>query len=191
MRRRPAKAGAIVIPDGGPGIPPEEQDALMPHSADTPPPLPRSSALAAIVGPRENLPPIYRDLIERFARETIPENTRRALESDLRYLAALEARRHRRGAGVHRERGRGRPLHPRPQRRSRRHGARRSPAADGRRADRPRAPALARHTPAQHAGVATTERYDTGPAPVIPPLRSAALRCRLWSPAVYKRQRWP
>jgi integrase len=53
-----------------------------------PPPLHRSSALAAIVGPRENLPPIYRDLIERLARETIPENTRRALESDLRYLAA-------------------------------------------------------------------------------------------------------
>ncbi len=60
----------------------------MPHSADTPPPLPRSSAYAAIVGPRENLPPIYRNLIERLARETIPENTRRALESDLRYLAA-------------------------------------------------------------------------------------------------------
>lgn len=52
------------------------------------PPLPRSSALTAIVGPRESLPPIYRDLIERLARETIPENTRRALESDLRYLAA-------------------------------------------------------------------------------------------------------
>jgi integrase len=55
---------------------------------DQPPLLPRSSALTAIVGPRENLPPIYRDLIERLARETIPENTRRALESDLRYLAA-------------------------------------------------------------------------------------------------------
>jgi integrase len=53
-----------------------------------PPPLPRSSALAAIVGPREDLPPIYRKLIERLARDTIPENTRRALESDLRYLAA-------------------------------------------------------------------------------------------------------
>ena len=154
MRRRPAKAGAIVTSHGGPGIPPEQQDASMPHSADTPPPLPRSSAYAAIVGPRENLPPIYRNLIERLARETIPENTRRALESDLPYLAALEARRHRRGAGVHRERARGRPLHPRPQRQSGRHGARRSPAADGRRADRPRAPARARHAPAEHAGAA-------------------------------------
>jgi hypothetical protein len=46
------------------------------------------SVLPPIVGPCENLPPIYRDLIERLARETIPENTRRALESDLRYLAA-------------------------------------------------------------------------------------------------------
>ena len=55
---------------------------------DEPPPLPRSLPLAAIVGPREDLPLIYRDLIERLARETIPENTRRALESDLRYLAA-------------------------------------------------------------------------------------------------------
>ncbi|MFN3615808.1 MAG: hypothetical protein ACK4WC_14780, partial [Rubrimonas sp.] len=51
-------------------------------------PLPRPSALAAIVGPRDGLPPIYRDLIERLARDTIPRNTRRALESDLRYLAA-------------------------------------------------------------------------------------------------------
>jgi hypothetical protein len=65
---------------------PEQQDAPMPDSPDTP--LPRSSALAAIVGPREDLPPIYRDLIERLARETIPENTHRALESALRYLAA-------------------------------------------------------------------------------------------------------
>jgi len=55
---------------------------------DLPPPPPGASALAAIIGPREALPPIYRDLIERLARETIPENTRRALESDLRYLAA-------------------------------------------------------------------------------------------------------
>jgi len=53
-----------------------------------PPPPSRASALAQIVGPREGLPPIYRDLIERLARETIPANTRRALESDLRYLAA-------------------------------------------------------------------------------------------------------
>ncbi len=53
-----------------------------------PPPLPRSPALAALAGPREGLPPIYRDLIARLARETIPENTLRALEGDLRYLAA-------------------------------------------------------------------------------------------------------
>ena len=58
-------------------------DAVPPHS-----PPPGLSALARSVGPREGLPPIYRDLIERLARETIPANTRRALESDLRYLAA-------------------------------------------------------------------------------------------------------
>jgi hypothetical protein len=48
----------------------EEQDAPMPERPDTP--LPRTSDLAAIVGPREGLPPIYRDLIQRLARETIP-----------------------------------------------------------------------------------------------------------------------
>jgi integrase len=48
----------------------------------------RPEGLADMIGPREALPPIYRDLIERLARETIPENTRRALESDMRYLAA-------------------------------------------------------------------------------------------------------
>ena len=53
-----------------------------------PPARPPAAAISAILGPREALPPIYRDLIERLARETVPENTRRALESDLRYLAA-------------------------------------------------------------------------------------------------------
>lgn len=37
-----------------------------------PPPLPSSSALATLVGPREDLPPLYRDPIERFAREHPP-----------------------------------------------------------------------------------------------------------------------
>jgi hypothetical protein len=41
-----------------------------------------------IVGSHENLPPIYRDLIERVAHETIPGNPRRALESALSYLTA-------------------------------------------------------------------------------------------------------
>jgi integrase len=53
-----------------------------------PPPLPRAPAPAALAGPREALPPIYRDLIARLARETIPANTLRALEGDMRYLAA-------------------------------------------------------------------------------------------------------
>jgi integrase len=67
--------------DGQPAPPPAPHAA--PHAGPS-----RPSALAQIVGPREALPPIYRDLIERLGRETIPANTRRALEGDLRYLAA-------------------------------------------------------------------------------------------------------
>ena len=60
----------------------------MPDGSDLSRTQPGSATLASLIGPREALPPVYRDLIERLARETIPANTLRALESDLRYLAA-------------------------------------------------------------------------------------------------------
>lgn len=46
------------------------------------------SPLAALAGAHHDLPPIYRDLIDRLTRQTIPANTKRAIETDLRYIAA-------------------------------------------------------------------------------------------------------
>ena len=51
-------------------------------------PQPGNADLAGFLAPSGTLPPVYHDLIERLAHETIPENSRRALGSDLRYLAA-------------------------------------------------------------------------------------------------------
>lgn len=60
------------------------------HPDSLPGPFPRrTSALTATHSPREDLPPIYLDLIERLACETISASTRRVQVSDLRYLAVV------------------------------------------------------------------------------------------------------